>query len=80
MVIVWSQLLALSQSSVAVQVRVIVSELPQPGAEASLRVIPTPLQASVAVAAPVGLSTAHSTVTSGGQAITGSVVSTTVTV
>ena len=33
---VWSQLLLLPHSSVAVQLRVIVSVLPQPGAEASL--------------------------------------------
>jgi len=82
-VIVWTQVETLPHSSVAVQVRVMVSVLPQPGSDVSLCVIATVPQVSVAVAWPVALgevSAGHSRVTSGGQVIIGGVVSTTVMV
>ena len=73
-------MLGLPHASVAVQVRVIVSVLPQPGTELSLKVIATVPQMSEPVAMPVAdgsVDIPHSTVASAGQLILGGVVSTT---
>src|ERR1043165_6065065 len=51
--IVWVQLALLPQASVAVQVRVMVSVLPQPAEETSLWVMMTEPQESVPVAEPL---------------------------
>ena len=76
MVIIWSQVEVLPQASVADQVRVITPVKPQAATKTSddevIRV--PPLHASVAEAAPVEVGVVgspHSTVTSGGQAMTG---------
>ena len=69
------------QSSVTVQVRVIVSVLPHPATDASLEVIATLPQISLPVAVPFAamlVSAGHSKVTSGGQLMNGGIVSTTV--
>ena len=82
-VIVWTQEAVLPQSSVAVQVREMVSVLPQPGAEESEKLTVASPHVSVAVAEPVAegpVGSPHSTVASGGQVMTGGVVSTTVIV
>jgi hypothetical protein len=82
-VIVWSALALLPQSSVTVQVRVIVSVLPQPATLLSDDVIVTLPQESLPLAVPVpaGLvSPPHSTVASAGALMLGAVVSTTVIV
>ncbi len=73
----------LPQASVAVQVLVITSVLPQPASELSLSVMVTPPQVSLPVAEPVpaGLvSPVHSTIASAGNVMLGTVVSTTVMV
>src|SRR5687768_2175261 len=82
---VWTQELLLPAQSVAVQVRVITEVLGQaPGAVLSVKVITgAGSQLSVAVALPVtlgSLGVLHWTVASGGQLITGAVVSTTLMV
>ena len=82
-VIVWSQVLKLPQLSVAFQVRVM-TWLPAqlPGASESVEVmLATPLQSSTAVAVPVAAGSVEEvqlTVVSGGQVMTGGVVSVTV--
>ena len=81
MVTIWSALVLLPHSSVAVHVRVIVSVLPQPGTLESLDVIVTLPQVSEPVASPVAaglVSPVHSTVASAGTTSSGAVVSTTV--
>jgi len=80
-VIVWSKDVAFPHASVAVQVRVIVSVLPQLAADTSLKVIATVPQVSAPVAEPVAagsVGSVHSTVTSAGNVNEGGVVSTTV--
>jgi hypothetical protein len=82
-VTIWSQLEALPQSSVAVQVRVITSSCAQlPSATLSLSVIANSLsQLSVALTLPVAvelLSSSQLTVVSAGQVIAGASSSTTV--
>ena len=78
-VMICSQLLELLHSSVVVQVRVIVSLPPQPGAELSLHAmdVRSP-QVSLPVAlplAPTPVSVGHSSVIDCGQAIEGAVMS-----
>jgi hypothetical protein len=71
----------LPQESVAVQVRVTDSELPQPSKDTSTWVTVALPDASVAVALPVAaglVSPLHSIVTSAGRVRTGAVVSCTV--
>jgi len=73
----------LPQSSVADQVRVIVSVLPQVALETSTNVMTTSLHVSEPVAVPVAVGSVgsvHSTVASTGIVSDGSVVSTTVMV
>jgi hypothetical protein len=80
-VMTWSPLVLLPQSSVAVQVRVMVFVLPQAATSLSLDVIVTLPQASLPVALPVAaglVSPVHSTVASAGTVKLGAVVSTTV--
>src|SRR5216117_2403556 len=80
-VIFCAPLVELLQASVAVQVRVMMPVLPQPGAKTSLWLIVTAPQVSLPVAWPVpaGLvSPVHSTVLSDGTVRLGLVVSTTV--
>jgi len=75
--------MVLPHSSVAVQVRVIVSVLPQLAAETSLKVIATDPQVSAPVAEPVeagSVDSVHSTIASAGTVNEGAVVSTTVIV
>src|SRR5437867_13066038 len=80
---VWSQVAKLPLSSVAFQVRVMTPVLPRPGAKASVWLMATLPQVSLAVA-DVGeggvVSPVHSTVVLAGQVIDGLVVSTTVMV
>src|SRR5258705_7945302 len=71
---VWVQLTLLPQASVAVQVRAITSEAPQPLVTASAWVMVTWLQASCAEATPVALvlvSAGHSSTRAGGQVMDG---------
>ena len=80
---VCTQLELLPQSSVAVHVRVSIPVLPQPGCHWSLCVIVTVPHVSTAEAEPFAstlVSAGHCSVTSGGQVISGGVVSTTVMV
>ena len=73
----------LPQSSVAVQVLVIVVVVPQPGVSTSENVIATPPQVSLPVATPVSpgsVDELQSPDTLAGQVIVGGVVSTTVIV
>src|SRR6202163_2553282 len=82
-VIVWTHVSKLPQSSVAFQVRVIVPVLPQAEVKLSSWLIVTPPQVSDPVALPVAaglVSPVHSTVLSAGQVIEGFVVSMIVTV
>ena len=84
-VIVWPQLLLLPQSSVAVQVRVMMDASAQlPDAMLSDEVITgVPVQLSVAVPVPVpaaAVEASHSTVTLAGQEMTGAMLSVTVIV
>jgi hypothetical protein len=82
-VIVCTQLEALPQASVAVQVRIITLDAPHPGVTASVKPTPRVLQLSVAVAVPVAAGRVlppHSTIAFRGHVITGAVVSTTLTV
>jgi hypothetical protein len=82
-VIVWVQLELLPQRSVAVQRRAIVWLPPQPFVTESTKVIVAELQVSVAVATPVALvvvTAGYSSVTLGGQVMTGAVMSRTVIV
>src|SRR5437773_902442 len=71
---VWVQLALVPQPSVAVQVRAITSEAPQPVVTASAYVMATWPQASCAAATPVAfvlVSAGHSRTRSGGQVIDG---------
>lgn len=80
-VITCEQVVMFEHRSVAVQVLVITSVLPQPGEEESAKDIVTVPQRSVPVAVPVfagEVSSPHSKVIFGGQPIVGSTVSTTV--
>src|SRR5258705_10585487 len=74
---VWVQLTLLPQASVAVQVRAITSEAPQPLVTASAWVMVTWLQASCAEATPVALvlvSAGHSSTRAGGRGMGGRVI------
>src|SRR6266571_3972658 len=82
-VIVWMQLFLLPQASVAVQVRAMTLVPPQLVVTESLKLRLTELQPSSAVATPVKLvrvSAGHSSARSGGQVMSGGVVSRTVMV
>ena len=78
---IWSRVLLFPHSSVAVQVRVMVSVFPLPVTMLSLASMVTALQLSVPVATPVAVddvSVVHSMVTLSGQLIDGAMVSSTV--
>src|SRR5439155_25109181 len=82
-VMVWSQVLLLSQASVAFQCRVMVLVLPQPVTSVSVWLMAALPQVSLPVAVPVAVGSVeavHSTVLLAGQLMVGAVVSTTVMV